>query len=163
MFLHRTHYNGFQLDETLTWRKNILDLVFTTNDTLIHNVEVTDDECCSVYFDHKALIWDLVLRYKPKPPIQRVVYDYFRADIEGLLRNAHLLDIVQEESHDVNTVWMEWKYTFLSVVYSFIPKHTTKRLSTLPYITRDLLHAIKGQWQQKSFIVLNERTCITVY
>ena len=35
------------------------------------------------------------------------------------------------------------KNTFLSVVDSFIPKHTTKRLPTPPYLTRDLLHAIK--------------------
>ena len=99
-----------------------------------------------MYSDHKALICDMVLRYKPKPAIKRVVYDYSRADIQCLLdtlRNARLLDIVQEESHDVSTAWMKWKDTFHSVVDSFIPKRTTKRLPTPPYITKDLLHAIK--------------------
>ena len=108
---------------------------------LIHNVVVSDDECS----DYKALFCDLILRYKPKPAIKRVVYDYSKVDIQSLLDtlpNARLLDIVQEESHDVNTAWMKWKETFLSVIDSFIRKRTTKRLSSPAYITKDLLHAI---------------------
>ena len=59
------------------------------------------------------------------------------------LRNTPLVDIVLNESNNVNLAWAKWKDAFLAAVDHFIPKTKLKRSFTPPYITKDLLHAIK--------------------
>lgn len=139
-------YNYIQLVQSPTRGNNIIDLVLTTNEHLIDNIEVTSDDCISLHSDHNALIFNLCLYREPKQSVNRVVYNYARGDFDGLVNalwNTPLLDIVQNERQDVNTAWSKWKNTFLKVVNRFIPQTNLKRSFTPPYITKDLLHAIK--------------------
>ena len=85
-------YNLIFNVEILTLAHTIIDLLFITNDNLIHNVEFSSDECCSLISDHKAITCELVLRRISKPRVQRVVYDYAMGDFElliGALEKRH--------------------------------------------------------------------------
>lgn len=108
----------------------IIDLVLTTNEKLIDNIIVTNDDCFSLNSEHKVLAFNLALQRQPKQSVNRVVYDYSKGDFDGLinaLSNTPLLDIVLRERHDVNIAWTKWKNTFLNVVDWFVPKINLKR------------------------------------
>ena len=87
---------------------NLIDLVLTTNEHLTDNFEVTDDDSISLPSDHKAIFFDLKLHQQPKQSSERVVYNYAKGDFVGLfnsLRNTPLVDIVLNESNNVNLAW----------------------------------------------------------
>ena len=141
-----TEFSYLQMINSPTRGNNLIDLVLTTNEHLTDNFEVTDDDSISLPSDHKAIFFDLKLHQQPKQSSERVVYNYAKGDFVGLfnsLRNTPLVDIVLNESNNVNLAWAKWKDAFLVAVDHFIPKTKLKRSFTPPYITKDLLHAIK--------------------
>lgn len=138
-------YSYSQLVNTFTRGNSLLHLICTTNEHLIDNVDVSDDTGISLFSDHKALTFDLKLKLYPKVFCRRSAYDYSKGDFDGLVNSLEripLVDIVISES-DVNVAWDKWKDTFLAAVDSFVPKVFRERLFTPPYISRDVLHAIK--------------------
>jgi hypothetical protein len=48
----------FQLVTQPTRGSNILGLILTTNENLVENIEVTDDEAVSLQSDHKAILFN---------------------------------------------------------------------------------------------------------
>ena len=114
----------FQLIDSPTRGKNVLDLILTTNEYLINNITVTDEESVSLKSDHKAITADINIIKKFKKPEKRSVYDYAKGDFNSLrvaLRSLPLLDIVENEL-DVNSAWTKWEDAFFSAVDYFIPK-----------------------------------------
>ena len=76
----------------------VLDLILTTNEYLINNITVTDEESVSLKSDHKAITADINIIRKFKKPEKRSVYDYGKGDFNSLrvaLRSLPLLDIVE--------------------------------------------------------------------
>ena len=66
----------FQLVNSPTRGQNVLDLLLTTNEYLIDNISVTDDNSSCVKSDHKAITSDINLCRKVIKPIKRMVYNY---------------------------------------------------------------------------------------
>jgi hemerythrin-like domain-containing protein len=66
-----------------TRQDNILDLVLTTNPSIIENISVEDGMS-----DHKIVITDINIKTKPKKTVPRKVYIYKKANMNGI--NQHL-------------------------------------------------------------------------
>lgn len=134
----------FQLVNSQTRGQNTIDLLLTTNEYLIDNINVTDDDSVSLKSDHKAITLDVNLNRKPKLLTKRLVYNYKKGDFDSLraiLRSLPLTDIVLSEN-DIAIAWAKWKDVFLAAVDTYIPKSTIKRSYKPPYITSDIIHAI---------------------
>jgi hypothetical protein len=126
----------FQLIDSPTRGKNVLDLILTINEYLINNMTVTDEESVILKSDHKAITADINIIRKFKKHEKRSVYDYAKGDFNSLrvaLRSLPLLDIVDNEL-DVNNAWTKRKDAFFSAVDYFIPKILIKSSYKPPYI-----------------------------
>ena len=127
----------FQLVNLPTRGSNIPDLILTTNENLVENIEITDDEAVSLSSDHKAIVFDIILRRKPKKLPKRTVYNYNKGDFAVLRESLKLLlltDIVLSED-DIDIAWMTWSNTFLAVVNTFITRKQACRSYIPPYFT----------------------------
>ena len=137
--------HGFlQLVTSPTRGSNILDLVLTTNEYLVENIETTDDEAVSLKSDHKSIMFDVLLNHKPKFAAKRKIYNYNKGDFVALRESLKLLpltDIVLSEN-DIDIAWSKWKDTFLAVVDTYIPSRQTSRTYTPPYFTREIIHIL---------------------
>ena len=134
----------FQLVNLPTRGSNIPDLILTTNENLVENIEITDDEAVSLSSDHKAIVFDIILRRKPKKLPKRTVYNYNKGDFAVLRESLKLLlltDIVLSED-DIDIAWMTWSNTFLAVVSTFIPRKQTCRSYIPPYFTSEIVHLL---------------------
>ena len=81
----------FQLINLPTRGSNILDLIHTTNENLVENIEITDDEAVSLSSDHKAIVFDIHLHRKPKKLPKRTVYNYNKGDFAALRESLKLI------------------------------------------------------------------------
>ncbi len=134
----------FQLVNSPTRGQNVLDLLLTTNEYLIDNISVTDDDSTCLKSDHKAITSDINLRRKINKPTKRLVYNYKNGDFDSLrasLKSLPLLELVESEN-DIDSAWTNWKDLFLATVDAHIPKNKVKRSYKPPYITEDIIHAI---------------------
>jgi hypothetical protein len=135
-------YGFFQIVNAPTRGSNLLDLVLTTNEYMIDNVEVTDDEAVSIYSDHNAITFDVTLNIQQKTSPRRKTYS--KGDFEGLRESLRLLpltDIVEGEN-DIDVAWSKWKDTFLAAVDTHIPSKLTSRTFTPPYFTSEIVHLL---------------------
>lgn len=74
-----------------------------------------------------------------------MVYNYKNGDFDTLratLRCLPLLDLVESES-DIDSAWNMWKDLFLSTVDAHIPKIKAKSSYKPPYITEEIIHALR--------------------
>jgi hypothetical protein len=86
----------FQLVNSPTRGQNLLDLILTTNEYLIDNISVTDDDSVCLKSDHKAITSDISLIRKMPKPVKRLVYNYKNGNFDSLrasLRCLPLLDL----------------------------------------------------------------------
>jgi len=128
-------YSYLQLVNSFTRGNSLLDLICSTNERIIDNVDVSDDPAICLFSDHEALTFDLKFKFHPKVFCKQSAYDYSKGDFDGVVNSLEripLVDIVTSEC-DINLARDKWKDTFLAAIHSFAP----------PYISRDLLHAIK--------------------
>ncbi|CAB4039189.1 Hypothetical predicted protein, partial [Paramuricea clavata] len=77
--------------------------------------------------------------------IKRSVFDYRRADIDGLRRHLQSLDLSQllSENGNINQDWLAWKNAFLGAVLKFVPTKTLRGRNHLPWTNSTILHYIK--------------------
>ena len=97
----------FQLINAPTRGHNLIDLLLTTNEYLISNFTVTDDDSVCLKSDHKAITADINVNMKVKKQAKRTVYNYAKCDFKSpraTLRCLKLLEIIDSE-HDVDTAW----------------------------------------------------------
>ena len=78
-----------QVNTTPTMGNNILDLVITSTPERIHISEVLKPTDSEILTDHSAIIFDISLMSNPVPKINRTVFDYRRADFDGLRSHLH--------------------------------------------------------------------------
>lgn len=87
-----------QMNTSPTRGENILDLVITSIPNRIKVSEVLKPSHTEISTDHSAVIFDLSLSCNPIPKIKRTVFDYRRADFDGLRSYLHQFP----ESHGAN-------------------------------------------------------------
>ena len=77
-------FSYLQLVNSPTRDANLLDLILTTNEHIVSNIVVNENNSFSLHSDHRAITFDLKLRLHPKQSSERIVYNYSKADFEGL-------------------------------------------------------------------------------
>ena len=134
-----------QLNKFLTRENNILDLVITSiPDKIIIN-ELLKPSDSKILTDHSAILFELTAACSPLQKVNRFVFDYQRANFDGL--RAHLqsrnLKVKISDNGDINYDWMNWKNAFLAAVAEFVPVINTKGRKFLPWMNSTILHHIK--------------------
>ncbi len=81
-------------------------------------------QACPIATDHRMVTMELLLHFPDsRPGIPSVVFDYPKADWEGLIN--HLLDedlSFCQELEDVDAIWASIKLAVTSAMETFIPK-----------------------------------------
>ena len=113
---------------------NILDLVLTSEDDIVSNVEVNEELGGS---DHR------VARFVVRVPLQGrstqsgVRLDFRRADFAGL--RSGIADLVLEDGDDVEELWSRFKSSFMALQSRYIPKKLHRRRAIQPkWFTREI-------------------------
>ena len=77
--------------------------------------------------------------------VKRTVYDYRNGHFDGLrgaLDAVNLGHLIQD-SDDINSDWTFWKDAFMSAVSDFIQTKKIKGKNTPPWITSEIIHALR--------------------
>ena len=113
--------------------ENILDLIFTTNENLVSNVNVGSEFSSS---DHRAITFSINISKTSEVESKEKVLDYRKADFRKLKRILTNTDWnVISESNDINVAWHE-----------FTGKLNLAILSSIPMRYRRSFQNIKPKW-----------------
>ena len=147
-----------QMNTCPTRGESILDLVITSIPDRIKISEVLKPSHTEISTDHSAVIFDLSLSCNPIPKIKRTVFDYRRADFDGLRSYLDSLDLSEliSEDGDINQDWRDWKNAFLAAVSEFVPTKKLQARNHLPWMNSEILHNIK---KKNSIRMRIKRSC----
>ena len=143
--------NIFQLIDQPTRGNNTLDLLLSSVVEGVANIQLTDSEGVALCSDHKAIIFDLQMKYKTKTNNSQPTYNFKKANFNGLrekLRESPLLATYDDDHLNVNdtnidVIWSEWLNDFLCKVDTFIPKRKPRKFVAPPWIDGEVTHAIR--------------------
>jgi len=137
-----TEHHLTQIHREPTKEDNLLDLVFTTNNTLVKSS--TNIPGIS---DHDMIVTDTYVKAEKAKKVQRKCYLFKRADWEAI--NSGLDDFypklaaMKENNKDINTLWETFKSTIMSLIDKNIPSRLSKSKRDYPWINRDLKKMMK--------------------
>lgn len=126
--------------------QNILDLLITNIPEKIANIEVTDPTQYGLFSDHNYVLFDYTGRDAFCHKINRTVYDYKRADFEGMnraLETSQFDWMTHDSTSDINDDWASWRDNFLTIANIHIPQKTIKGRHNPPWITGEILNVLK--------------------
>ena len=134
-----------QMNTCPTREENILDLVITSIPDRIKASEVVKPSDTEISTDHSAIVFNLSLSCNSISKIKRTVFDYHRADFDGLRSHIHSLNLtgLVSDDGDINQDWCSWKNTFLSAVSDFVPTKKLQPRNHLPWMNGEIIHNIK--------------------
>ena len=94
--------------------------------------------------DHQLIEFSMDLRIKRQPHIKRRLYNFKKADWNGLKYSLSLInwDLCFEEN-DMNASLTNWSDTFLAAVDQHIPTSKPRNVNEHPWIDHELLNLIK--------------------
>ena len=139
--------NDFYLTQvnTLPTRgEHILDLVISNAPEQIVNMSTLNSIDSGLFTDHHAVEFNLKISIKAAPALNRTVFDYRKANMDGLrtaLDRANLSDYI--ESDDINECWIKWKAKFQSVVKNYIPMKRIKERNFPPWMDGNIMHELR--------------------
>ena len=118
---------------------NILDLVFTTEDNIIKNIEIRDNISTS---DHKSVYFELATINKERDNNKQFnVLNYNNADYITLNTKLNNINITNIQS--TNLAWNTFKCEFFKAQSECIPNKTIKIKSNKPtWLTKRVIRAI---------------------
>jgi hypothetical protein len=117
---------------------NTLDLIFTTDDNNIQNIEIRDNISSS---DHKSVYFELITAIKERANNQFKVLNYKKADYMKL--NRQLMDIDVTEIDDTDTAWNAFKSDYFIAINKCIPTKTIQTRTRRPtWFTKEVIRAI---------------------
>ena len=134
-----------QINNFPTRGDNILDLVITSIPNKVNVCEMLRPSESEMSTDHNAIIFDLKTECIPLSRATRTVFDYGRADFDGLCERLQTLNLDQKisDDDDINNEWSNWKNTFLAAVNDFVPVKRVKGRKSLPWVNNTILYLIK--------------------
>jgi hypothetical protein len=139
----------WQMVDFPTRGNNILDLICTTIPDKVTNIIGFDDILST---DHKLISFDLNLRISRKPKIKRVVYNFKKADWDGL--NETLCHIPWDMCfvpNDIDSSCSNWCDLFTSAIDAHIPKCLIKNVHNHPWIDTELLSLLTLKLRMGSY------------
>ena len=94
--------------------------------------------------DHQLIEFSMDLRIKRQPHIERRLYNFKKADWNGLKYSLSLInwDLCFGEN-DINACLTNWSDTFLAAVDQHIPTSKPRNVNEHPWIDHELLNLIK--------------------
>ena len=134
-----------QINNLPTRGDNILDLVITSTPNKVNVCEMLRPSESEISTDHNAIIFDLKTECIPLSRVTRTVFDYGRADFDGLRERLETLNLEQRisDDDDINNEWSNWKNTFLAPVNDFVPMKRVKDRKSLPWVNNTIPYLIK--------------------
>ena len=135
-------YNLHQVHEQPTREGNLLDLVFTTNPTLLKaSVSIPG------VADHDMVVSDFCIKPYVSKQCPRKCYKFWKADWEGLKAAASNISTrvssLFDDGADVNTLWTTFKKDLFSAIDKYIPSCMKTSKHKVPWVTQKLLKMIK--------------------
>ena len=124
---------------------NIFDLVVTSIPNNVNVCGILKPSESEISTDHNAIMFDLKAACIPLSRVTRTVFDYGRADFDGLRARLQTLNLGQRISNDsdINNDWSDWKNAFLAAVNDFVPTKRVKGRKSLPWVSNAILYLIK--------------------
>ncbi len=126
-----THKNG-----------NTLDLILSNFPDKLKKIYIESDSFDS---DHYLVNFSLNLNHKIPDSKPRFVYNYKRADWEGLkhsIQNSNLNDVI-DSSDDIDQICTSWTDILTGFIKNHIPTIKIKNVNTPPWIDGDILKLSK--------------------
>jgi hypothetical protein len=117
---------------------NTLDLVFTTEDNIIHNIEICDNISTS---DHKSVYFELLTLNIEREIKQFNALNYERADYNKLNKKLNNVNVTEIQS--ANIAWNTFKSDFFKAQSECIPNKIIKPKTNRPaWLTKQIIKAI---------------------
>ena len=131
----------WQVIDFPTRNDNFLDLLLTNIPEKISNIKGIQDILNS---DHQLIELSIDLRIKSRRHLQRRLYNFKKADWNGLKYSLCLIiwDLYFEEN-DINASLTNWSDTFFAAVDQHIPTSKPRNVNEHPWIDHELLNLIK--------------------
>ncbi|KAI8493903.1 hypothetical protein Bbelb_282500 [Branchiostoma belcheri] len=131
-------------------RHNLLDLVFTDFPDRFSTINELPAEFDT---DHTLLEFSLHCRVQPKHGLPRKVFNFKRADWNGLNTHLESLDLSEAVTchHDIDSAWEAWSSALQSAVDMFVPCRKLKTSTSPPWIdseVRDLQNRKRTAWRK---------------
>ena len=114
-------------------------------DFLVCVNEVLSSKEADVVSNHSVVCFELSAFVKASWKFQHSVFDYAKADFEGLHAslNAFGLSTAIADNSGIDTEWQIWKDTFLAALVDNIPPKTLRGHNPVPCIKDAILTLIK--------------------
>ena len=117
-----------------------LDLIFTNSPDIVTNVHTSDNLPLT---DHDAVEFSLFVSIPSQLPCRRVLYNYKKADLSGLLDTlSHLPWNTIETADSIESSWGLFKDLFFTAVDSFVPKLHWRLNKLKHWFAYDTIHLI---------------------
>ena len=123
---------------------NILDLILTNAEELIHSVMVHSCESFPIHSDHYPITFKLSYSSYASSNKCHYIYDYSKANYEGMntfLLNSNILQYL--DINDVETVWSIIKTLVYKAMAIKIPKFKLRAHQYPKWFTPPLCHQLK--------------------
>ncbi|KAL3854785.1 hypothetical protein ACJMK2_014034 [Sinanodonta woodiana] len=133
-----------QMVTEATRGNNILDLIFTTNPALVHNIEIHPGMS-----DHGVIIADINLKAKISKKKQREVHLFKKADWDNLKTDVEqeltkvLKDQGKVETSTTEDIWLFLKKPIMNAVNKHIPQNMIGGKQHLPLINTHIKRIIR--------------------
>ena len=137
----------------------MLDLVIPNVPDSVRVLEFLSPKESDVFTDHGTVSFEFHASTKATHKIKRTVYDYRNGDFAGLrgaLEALNLCNLIRD-SDDINLDWTYWKDAFMSAVSDFIPTKKIKGKNTPPWITSEIIHALRKKEAARSKLRISYR------
>ena len=137
--VHDNHLH--QMVHSPTRQHNILDLVLTNSPDIVTNVYLSDN---LPFTDHDAVEFSLSMLVPSQSSCRRVLYNYKKADLSGLIETlSHVPWNTIETADSIESSWSMFKDLFLTAVDSFVPKLRWKQKKLKHWFSYGTIHLIR--------------------
>ena len=119
---------------------NRLDLLMASCPELFQNISVEKYLFSS---DHYLINFSIKTDRKPDDKVPRKVYNYKKADWNGLrneIQNSHLCDLIYSCGNDINAACKLWTSAIQKLINKFIPQCKLKNINSPPWIDGEVIH-----------------------
>jgi hypothetical protein len=132
-----------------TREQNILDLLITNIPDSIANIEVINSSEYNLSSDHNCVLFYFIAeKVTASQKIRRTIYDYKRADFEGIKQTLETLEfdwMMNDSTSDINDDWISWRDSFLTIANDHIPQKTINGRNNPPWLTGEILNVLKKE------------------
>ena len=86
------------------------------------------------------------MKFKRAKPIQRIVYDYNRANFSELRKALSQADFNSLLTDNIDNCWDQWKVLFSSIVTNYVPTKCVKDTNSPPWIDAKVRHLMRKKY-----------------